>query len=809
MKKHRFLKPWLAILLTLALCAACLPAAASETPEASASAGEISDAEPVIVREDISKRGVYEKHFERSDGSYIAALYAEPVHYMREDGTFEQIDNTLVEATEDGRPVLKNQSGLLDVSFSQTPQEEIGSIRYGGYTLRWEMYAKADPAEKELTSGEEAAAEPAVSSAAFTGRTVLQAADLLDPEVFDPDGTLRLREQTFTLDAAAVATAGVCDPLPADGHSGALAVRGITSTVEYAAALPGISLAYTLRPTGVKEEIILQAPSVITSYRTRIEAAGLTPALQSDQSVEFSTPDGEVIFTVPAPFMVDAAGAYSKEIVVCLTRLDADICELVYIPDYAWLHDDARAYPVIVDPSYEATPTMYGSDKTQDTYVYSGSPNSNYYSSAYLKVGRNYQSYVRFPTLPDIGSNYIIYNARLQLAAVSEAPVIRLCRVTGSWSSSTLTWNNQPGAEAFLNLAASGQFYNTYDVTEVVSGWYSGKYPNYGFMIQDPGWSDVTLWNLYSSDCGNSNVMPGLQVCYYPMSNRNISTGAYFIRNRGTGKYLTMMGGIATNHSNVGVTDFTGELAQQWYVENHGNGVYSLRSNGNRSYYLDVDGAQDVNERNVQIYANSNQRFRLRWYINTVYTSITPDFSNTKSLDVYGGSDASRYNTNVQIYSYTHSSNQFWEFEKVNYGCAWEFKSKNNWQAGAPNCFGYALGLKKSPPLSMSYGESVSSVASRVMNYVQNTLGRSIRQISGPTASINSNEYRFCMRVGSHANKMDYHFWLQTNTGAWTDKHGTTAVSDEPANPSTANWDLGGYTNFYDSDTIYFAATLH
>jgi hypothetical protein len=96
-------KPRLAILLTLALCAACLPAAASETPEASASAGEISDV------------------------------------------------------------------------------------------------------------------------AAFTGRTVLQVADLLDPEVFDPDGTLRLREQTFTLDAAAVATAGVCDPLPADGHSGALA----------------------------------------------------------------------------------------------------------------------------------------------------------------------------------------------------------------------------------------------------------------------------------------------------------------------------------------------------------------------------------------------------------------------------------------------------------------------------------------------------------------------------------------------------------------------------------------------------------
>ena len=219
----------------------------------------------------------------------------------------------------------------------------------------------------------------------------------------------------------------------------------------------------------------------------------------------------------------------------------------------------------------------------------------------------------------------------------------------------------------------------------------------------------------------------------------------------------------------------------------------------------------DTNEWNTQIYLNSNQRFRIMRDATYDYTTIVPSFSNTKSLDIYGGSDASKYNVNVQLYRYSRSGNQLWVFEKVNYGCAWEFKSKNNWQAGQPNCFGYALGLKYSPPLSMSYGESVSVVASRVISYVQNTLGRSIRQISGPTASISSNEYRFCMRVGSHGSSFDYHFWVQTNTGAWTEKHGSAAVSYEPifANPSTAPWDLGEYANFYDSDTIYFAATLH
>ena len=78
-----------------------------------------------------------------------------------------------------------------------------------------------------------------------------------------------------------------------------------------------------------------------------------------------------------------------------------------------------------------------------------------------------------------------------------------------------------------------------------------------------------------------------------------------------------------------------------------------------------MDGGQDTNERNVQIYADSSRRFRIRWEFNTAYTSISPIFSNTKVLDVYGDEDASRYNTNVQIYPYARRGNQAWEFEEV------------------------------------------------------------------------------------------------------------------------------------------------
>jgi hypothetical protein len=155
------------------------------------------------------------------------------------------------------------------------------------------------------------------------------------------------------------------------------------------------------------------------------------------------------------------------------------------------------------------------------------------------------------------------------------------------------------------------------------------------------------------------------------------------------------------------------------------------------------------------------------------------------------------------------------------YGAAWAFQ---NLGAGEPNCFGYALNLSYSPKLTMNYGDSVETVASRVISRV-NSLNRSIRIISGPDANIAHNEYRFCMRVGNHADypilyRCDYHFWVQTNTGGWAEKNGKYKVFHSPVyvNPSTASWDMPSvdssgnktgtlYSNYYDSDPVYFAAT--
>ena len=57
------------------------------------------EAPNITVYEDVSLREAIVKHFRLSDGTYVAAQYAYPVHYVSEEGTLEDIDNSLAEAS--------------------------------------------------------------------------------------------------------------------------------------------------------------------------------------------------------------------------------------------------------------------------------------------------------------------------------------------------------------------------------------------------------------------------------------------------------------------------------------------------------------------------------------------------------------------------------------------------------------------------------------------------------------------------------------------------------------------------------------
>lgn len=73
---------------------AVIPPSAAAVKETGHTSGAGAE-DAVILYEEESLRGEFEKHFVRSDGTNVAVSYGEPVHVQQADGSWTDIDNSL------------------------------------------------------------------------------------------------------------------------------------------------------------------------------------------------------------------------------------------------------------------------------------------------------------------------------------------------------------------------------------------------------------------------------------------------------------------------------------------------------------------------------------------------------------------------------------------------------------------------------------------------------------------------------------------------------------------------------------------
>lgn len=111
-----------------------------------------SDPAPQIADELVEKRGERSKVFLNSDGSHTARLFTSPVHFLAQDGTWQEIDPTLV-ASELSGYAWRNAADSFAVHFSATakPQDMVlvtdstSSVSFG--------FEGADPASAAVVDG--------------------------------------------------------------------------------------------------------------------------------------------------------------------------------------------------------------------------------------------------------------------------------------------------------------------------------------------------------------------------------------------------------------------------------------------------------------------------------------------------------------------------------------------------------------------------------------------------------------------------------------------------------------------------------
>jgi len=134
---------------------------------------------------------------------------------------------------------------------------------------------------------------------------------------------------------------------------------------------------------------------------------------------------------------------------------------------------------------------------TGNSYTSSLTPKTNYSASIAMVVGSGANTYLQFSFngLPAglNGSNVSAANVVVYVDAALISGTMDVYAVNGSWSASTITYNNAPalGSKILSAVPVSTTGYISLNLTSTVQAWLNGTLPNYGIALVPTSGSSI------------------------------------------------------------------------------------------------------------------------------------------------------------------------------------------------------------------------------------------------------------------------------------------------------------------------------
>ena len=517
-------KKLIALLLVAVLSLQLLPMPVfSEESESAADAAHEDELVPpdsqqpgmagfIILGEMTGRRGETEKHFRMNDGSYVAVDYGAPVHFTTDEGkTWEDIDNTLALSRDDAEFYVTKNGDSIRRFAANTNSDLLFSLSDGAYGLRMGLAESSDNADGGTRSS------------------------LSEAEISYPDEKDRSSEEASV--------------------SEQVTPSKLRTDVRYSNVYSGVDFLYELNGYNVKESILVKDRLDSYTFSFYMEMDGLTPELKEDGSIELTDETGEVVYLIPAPFMIDAMAAESDAVSYVITKGESESWNLTVKADADWMNSEDREFPVAIDPTVILYPYS-GSDNILTSYVNSGSPTTaSYNNTGYLRSGyytnTSYDSdctgytvgLIYFKTLPKVPDNCVVTDAQLGLTQVKygglgNANYHKLYATTISAPSnpktylSGMTWNSYTSNILPHYAALSGESTPTaldyqkeldhagtetmYVITNAVQRWYDQTDTSISrLLVLDDGHSNPTNARVtYGGYAYGSAYAPKIYVTY-------------------------------------------------------------------------------------------------------------------------------------------------------------------------------------------------------------------------------------------------------------------------------------------------------
>ena len=442
-----------------------------------------TEAEVIDLCKDIyelkDKRTATTKHFRLEDGSFYVAQYNTDIHYLDENGEYQDIDNSLSASGSE----ISTSNAKIKFAKKTTGNNNIFTLHDGNRKLTLSL----DDANKKIEG------------------------KIFNNETEFGDDTTQLQKMT-TLDK-------------------------ISASVLYEDILANTDLEYVINGLNIKENIIVKDKADNYAYSFTMQLNNLTAELSEKGSIYISdTSTHEVVYTIPAPVMWDAEYIRSNDVSMALDSHGNGKYTLTVTADSEWMNASDRVYPITIDPPIYVNSSA---SSITDLDVSTNSPNYSSPGDETIYVSSIWRMFWKNTSLPDLPVGAYITEAEFTLQCVTDTTLegyVAVYDVLTDWDE-TLTWNKvisttpqgQPSTH-FVDYEpistndpdGSGILYPnsidgyTFNITPLVKKWYNGQ--NYGLMIAPATNTTFTGVAIFqSNDSTSTSLRPQLCIKYVDM----------------------------------------------------------------------------------------------------------------------------------------------------------------------------------------------------------------------------------------------------------------------------------------------------
>jgi len=253
----------------------------------------VKNEQPAIIGEDKSLRTEYSKHFLRSDGAYVIATYAVPVHHFAGD-CWEENDNSLylVSDTKDSSVAkYRTEYSANPITFPATLDKD-SVIIVSAHDRDISFGYIKDPQNES----------PIDSSISLVDSNDLQI------NAIEKMVAVKVNSDTTTPDAVSDVSSS---EETASKENEAMKVDIKNSAAAYYDVDQDIDLEYEITGNALKESIVVKAQKDSYSFNFNMDIAGLFIEERTDGSIalfEDEEIEGDPLYVIARPYMIDSAG---------------------------------------------------------------------------------------------------------------------------------------------------------------------------------------------------------------------------------------------------------------------------------------------------------------------------------------------------------------------------------------------------------------------------------------------------------------------------------------------------------------------